>query len=51
VLVSREFSILSHEVLEDAVSDHQPVIVEVTLLDNKTQDTAQLSESITGEAD
>ena len=51
VLVSREFSILSHDVLEDPVSDHQPVIVEVTLLGNKTQDTAQLGESITNEAD
>ena len=51
VMVSREFNIISHEVLEDPVSDHQPVIVEVTLLDNKTQDTAQLAESSTGEAD
>jgi hypothetical protein len=51
VLVSREFSIISHEVLEDPVSDHQPVIVEVTLLNNKMQDTAQLGELITGEAD
>jgi len=51
VLVSREFSIISHEVLQDSVSDHQPVIVEVTLLDIKSQDTAQLSETITSEAD
>jgi len=32
VLVSREFRILSHEVLDDPVSDHQPVIVEITVL-------------------
>ena len=47
VLVSREFSIIGHEVLEDPVSDHRPVIVEVTLLDNKAQDTVQLVQSVT----
>jgi endonuclease/exonuclease/phosphatase family metal-dependent hydrolase len=51
VLVSREFSIIDHEVLEDPVSDHRPVIVEVTLLGNNTQDTAQIAEPITSEAD
>jgi endonuclease/exonuclease/phosphatase family metal-dependent hydrolase len=51
VLVSREFNIISHQVLEDPVSDHQPVIVEVTLLDNKAQDTAQLGGSFANEAD
>jgi endonuclease/exonuclease/phosphatase family metal-dependent hydrolase len=51
VLVSREFSIIDHKVLQDPVSDHRPVIVEVTLLNNHTQDTAQIAEPITSEAD
>ena len=32
ILVSREFEFLKHEVLDDPVSDHKPVLVEVTLL-------------------
>jgi len=32
ILVSREFEFLRYEVLGDAVSDHQPVLAEITLL-------------------
>jgi len=32
ILISREFEFLSHEVLGDAVSDHQPVLAEITIL-------------------
>jgi endonuclease/exonuclease/phosphatase family metal-dependent hydrolase len=32
ILVSREFEFLRHEILSDPVSDHQPVLAEITLL-------------------
>jgi endonuclease/exonuclease/phosphatase family metal-dependent hydrolase len=32
ILISREFEFLHHEILGDVVSDHQPVLAEITLL-------------------
>lgn len=50
VLVSQEFEFLNHKVIEDVVSDHHAVIVEVTLLKEKAADPVQVRDKEMSEA-